>query len=641
MTRRNTLPRKLHSGHFAFMRALAQGLDERASWDRYLSLEGEHADLRQVRRTIAWIRDQFAVAARREQRPGTARLILLDPDRFASAPAIPSLAEFAESQGMVDFSEEEQLEAYGEAYPDAGRGGQGGAAGTSRRGRVIERQLEALRWLQGLVAQDPKPNDGVAAWINPSLAARLERAGIATLTELVEHINAIGARWWVGVPGVGERKAFRILDWLRANEEMLGLHVGVHAERPKAQLSSTDLAAVVPAATAIRPYEKFVLPDELDGSAGRYRAPHEKSLLMAANDHEAIGAWLASKKSASFDGELSSTQRAYRKEAERLLLWAILERKTALSSLSAEDATAYRSCLSAPLANWCGPRYRQRWSPLWRPLEGPLGDVALRQSLIILKNLFSFWVSQAYVVGNPFAAVVLPAQPQRPLGSNRTLTFAQWDHIDALLKAHGDTEIERRLRRGMRWLYATGMRLAEITAVKCEDLEELVYRIDDGGTATDWLLSVTGKGRRSRQVPVPAQLVEELGDELARHGFDRKVGAANNKGIHVLARFNSGEKQPASWSASGLYRAIKAFLATASKGLNEADAEQLNKASTHWLRHAHASHALRGRGGMPGVALQVVQYNLGHVSIGTTSMYLTTEREERLKAMRDFWRGKG
>ena len=32
--------RKLHRGHFAFMRALAQGLDERASWDRYLRLEG-------------------------------------------------------------------------------------------------------------------------------------------------------------------------------------------------------------------------------------------------------------------------------------------------------------------------------------------------------------------------------------------------------------------------------------------------------------------------------------------------------------------------------------------------------------------------------------------------------------------------
>jgi len=49
-------PRSLQRAHFAFMRALAQGLDERASWDRYLRTEGEHADIRTVRKTIAWIR---------------------------------------------------------------------------------------------------------------------------------------------------------------------------------------------------------------------------------------------------------------------------------------------------------------------------------------------------------------------------------------------------------------------------------------------------------------------------------------------------------------------------------------------------------------------------------------------------------
>ena len=136
------------------MRALAHGLDERASWDRYLGLEGEHTDLRTVRRTIAWIGDEFAAAAKREHKPGTARLILLDPDRFASAPARPTLAEFAAAPGMEDFSEAEQLEAYEEGYPPAG--GQGGSEQTSRRGRVIERQLEALRRRQGLVAQDQR-----------------------------------------------------------------------------------------------------------------------------------------------------------------------------------------------------------------------------------------------------------------------------------------------------------------------------------------------------------------------------------------------------------------------------------------------------------------------------------------------------
>lgn len=51
-----------------------------------------------------------------------------------------------------------------------------------------------------------------------------------------------------------------------------------------------------------------------------------------------------------------------------------------------------------------------------------LTPVALRQSLIILKSLFAFLMSQGYVVGNPFAAVALPSNPQHPLGSSRSLT---------------------------------------------------------------------------------------------------------------------------------------------------------------------------------------------------------------------------
>ena len=81
--------RKLHRGHFAFMRALVQGVDERTAWEKYLRHEGEHTDIRTVRRTIAWIRDAFAAAARREARPGTARLILLDADRFNQATEAP------------------------------------------------------------------------------------------------------------------------------------------------------------------------------------------------------------------------------------------------------------------------------------------------------------------------------------------------------------------------------------------------------------------------------------------------------------------------------------------------------------------------------------------------------------------------
>lgn len=606
------------------MRALAQGVDERASWDRYLRLEGEHVDLRTVRRTIAWIRDAFAAAARRERRPGTARLILLDPERFTATPALPSLAEFAQAQGMEDFSEAEQIEAYEAAFAQRGGASGRGRGQPSRRARVIERQLEALHWLERLVAQDPRPVDSVAAWLHPALAERLERAGLLTLAALVARINASGARWWVQVPGVGQRKAARVLDWLHANEQVLGLRVSAHATTPRAQLNPSILAAVVPAATALVPYEKFVLPPGLDGRAGTCRAPQDACRLAVADDHAAVGAWLASKgPDGAVRAPMTSTQRSYRKEAERLLLWAVLERGKALSSLTSEDAQAYQAFLAEPPAEWCGARHHQRWSAMWRPLEGALTPAALRQSLIILRSLFAFLMQQGYVTGNPFAQSALPPDAQGRLGANRMLSFAQWDHIDALLQVHEDTEPGRRLRRGMRWLYATGLRLAEITGVRCEDLQPGPPSCADGGNCSDWLLSVTGKRGERRQVPVPAELVEEFGQELARHGFDRQVDAPGNRSVPLLARFGTGAEHPAGWSPSGLYQAIKAFLARVAQGLDAADAAQLRRASTHWLRHSHGAHALRGREGRAPASLAVVQNNLGHASPTTTSMYLS------------------
>jgi hypothetical protein len=88
-----------------------------------------------------------------------------------------------------------------------------------------------------------------------------------------------------------------------------------------------------------------------DGSRGKYRAPKTRCLLNVTTDREAIEAWLAMH-------EADTTLRAYRKEAERLLLWANLERKRALSSLNTSDALAYRAFLRfpEPADRWLGAK---------------------------------------------------------------------------------------------------------------------------------------------------------------------------------------------------------------------------------------------------------------------------------------------
>ena len=62
-------------------------------------------------------------------------------------------------------------------------------------------------------------------------------------------------------------------------------------------------------------------------------------------------------------------------------------------------------------------------------------------------------------------------------------------------------------------------------------------------------------------------------------------------------------------------------------------AERFARASMHWMRHSHASHAIAG--GMP---IEIAQQNLGHASLVTTTVYVTTEKRRRKRAVEAFWR---
>ena len=665
-----TRRRKLHVGHFAFMRAVVQGVDMKSSWDRYLRIEGESTDARIVRATIAWMRDEFAAAAKRESRFGVARLVRLDASRIGDETlTLPSLEDFAAAKGLDDFSQAEQTAAYEAAYGNATRR-------SRRRSRLIDRQLEALRWLEGLVAQPPRAGDGVAAWLNPTLAGHLERSDIFTLAQLADRINGIGQRWYASIKALGEAKAERIVEWLREHEASTALQLGPHIRQPRSKLFAHELGRVVQPATAIRPLEKFIVPAELDGRRGLYRRPVEQCLLKAHNDYEAILAWLKSKhgltpqKKAELKArrrqrdtgveqpmewlqQLSHTQRAYRKEAERFLLWAVMHKRKALSSMTNEDCAEYRDFLAdpQPRSMWCAPRSRERWSPLWRPFEGPLSASAQRHAITILKNLYGFLVDQNYLIGNPWSSIAVPRNGQPRIDAGRSLTQGQWAFIQEQLLQQARASTSHRLGFGLTLLYATGLRLSEVVAATVDDLQHVHYPADahDMQALDGWLLRVIGKGEKLREVPVPDEVIEQLKAYLEARGLSPRIEDIGNQGAHLLGKAvdiavrapalaKSGALDPREGiAATTFYDQLKVFFAECSQVLSrrgdDRGAARLAKASTHWLRHTHASHALAS-GQVP---IEIAQQNLGHASLATTTAYVTTEQKRRMKAMAGFW----
>lgn len=154
-------------------------------------------------------------------------------------------------------------------------------------------------------------------------------------------------------------------------------------------------------------------------------------------------------------------------------------------------------------------------------------------------------------------------------------------------------------------LYDTGARSQEIVDLRVRDLQ-----LDSPAQAI-----LTGKGRKTRIVPLMPSTVRLLRDYLHCTGLDRQ-GAGNDP---VFAGRNGS-----ALTRSGL-RSILAKHADAARTSHPALAQRLGP---HTLRHTKAMHMLQA-----GVALIHIRDILGHVDIRTTEVYARSDLEMKRKAL--------
>jgi integrase/recombinase XerD len=155
-------------------------------------------------------------------------------------------------------------------------------------------------------------------------------------------------------------------------------------------------------------------------------------------------------------------------------------------------------------------------------------------------------------------------------------------------------------------LYASGVRVSELCELCWKDVQA---RGDTGQ------ITVFGKGEKTRHVLLRRESYEELVALREDAPPDAPVFRSRGGG-----RGKSGRKL----DASQVFRiveaaAIRAKVATYTEPVIQ-DEKQVkrtrSRVSPHWLRHAHASHALDN-----GASIAVVKETLGHESIETTAGY--------------------
>jgi len=162
------------------------------------------------------------------------------------------------------------------------------------------------------------------------------------------------------------------------------------------------------------------------------------------------------------------------------------------------------------------------------------------------------------------------------------------EQTNTLLDAVGSNSLDRpypaRDRALFEFLYGCGIRVSELAGIDVDDLDR----------AESWV-RVRGKGRKERQVPVPAKAAEAL----ERYLDDRRP-APNERAVFLN---HHGRRL----TTRGIHGIVKLY-ATALTGDPAIH--------PHSFRHAYATHLLSD-----GADLRAIQELLGHARLSTTQKY--------------------
>ncbi len=205
----------------------------------------------------------------------------------------------------------------------------------------------------------------------------------------------------------------------------------------------------------------------------------------------------------------------------------------------------------------------------------PGSESSVARKVRHIKSLFTFAHTIGYIKFNVASVLKSPSVKQ-------TLSERIISERDVHLLI--DAEKNQRNKTILTLFYASGIRISELTSLCWKDFQ-------DRGNGI-YQITVYGKGGKTRSILL-SETTGKLVQSLQKIKNPDEPIFVSAKGGHL--------------DQSAVHRLVKAAAARA--GISP-------EMSAHWLRHAHASHALDR-----GCPIHLVQSTLGHSSVATTGLY--------------------
>jgi integrase/recombinase XerD len=203
-----------------------------------------------------------------------------------------------------------------------------------------------------------------------------------------------------------------------------------------------------------------------------------------------------------------------------------------------------------------------------------------RRLISVLRGFYKFLMIDGHIKENPAELLDVPQK------GSYLPRFLNQGEVDALfLVPDTSTEIGLRNRAILELMYSSGLRVSEAVSIEIKDID-----LDAG------ILTTTGKGSKTRRVPVGSSAVEWLKTYLALRG--------KKEDIEVSNLFVTPAGRPVTRQTIFLF--VKEY----------AEKCGLEDVSPHTLRHSFATHLVQNR-----ADIRSVQQMLGHADISTTQIY--------------------